>query len=111
MKWLLFWVQKVVTTETCQSKTLFFAKGKLAVSNNSYKIKEIIFDALHFTIMVAEGVPKAKFTKLKGQLKYGFCKKLLRYKWSKFLQNPYLNLETKMSSRNFSQKTNETHLG
>ena len=36
----------------------------LKSSYNKNSPKEIIFDALHFTIRAAEGVPKAKFTKL-----------------------------------------------
>ena len=34
------------------------------------KIQEIVFDALPFTIIAAEGVRKAKFTKLHT---FGFC--------------------------------------
>ena len=33
LKWLYFWVYKVVTTETHQSKTLLFSKGTLAVTD------------------------------------------------------------------------------
>ena len=50
-KWLLFWVYKVVTTDTHQSKTLLFSKGKLAFTNKCLQK----FDALHFTIRAGEG--------------------------------------------------------
>ena len=33
LKWLLFWVYKVDTTETHQSKSLLFSKGTLAVTD------------------------------------------------------------------------------
>ena len=49
--------------------TLLFAKGKLAVLTNSYKN---LGDALHFTIWVAEGVPRAKLTKLRT-FDFGLC--------------------------------------
>jgi hypothetical protein len=63
---------KVVKIETHQSKTLLFSKGKLAVSNNSYKNLGDYIYSLHFTIRSAEGVRRAKFTKLSTS-GFGLC--------------------------------------
>ena len=50
--------------EIHQSKTLLFSKRELAVTNKKLqKIQDIIFNAFHFTIRAAEGVPRAKFKK------------------------------------------------
>ena len=51
MKWLLFWVHKVVTTETHQSKNLMFSKRKLAVTNKQLQKSRQLY-LMHFTSLL-----------------------------------------------------------
>ena len=61
--------QKLTNVRPCY----LFAKGKLAVTNKQLlRSRQIIFDALYFTIRAADGVPKVKFTKL-CTFGFGFC--------------------------------------
>ena len=74
LKWLYFWVYKVVTTETQQSKTLSLSKGKLA---GDY-------------IMIAEDIPKAKFTKY-GTFGFSLCLRPNSLKWELQLWTNFKN--------------------